>query len=286
MISVSDWNGVIRRIPNLIKWAGGKSSSLKSILQEVPEKFNNYYEPFFGGGALFWTLKFKKIINHAVISDVNKDLINLLLSVRDRPLELSLELDKYRNVSGAEAYYRIRRRFNKTGNREHVDIERAAMFLYLNRNGYNGLWRTNTTGDYNVPYGGYKSYYLANYADIQFYSSMLKDTVIMNASYEVPLRNAEEGDFVFLDPPYFRDKSSNFIQYNADFFREEDHLDLREITGDLASRGVKVMITNKYCEEVISMFETFRMVVFKNRKPINRIGNARAGFNEVVITNF
>ena len=84
MISVSDWNGVIRRIPNLIKWAGGKSSSLKSILQEVPEKFNHYYEPFFGGGALFWTLKFKKIINHAVISDVNKDLINLLLSVRDR----------------------------------------------------------------------------------------------------------------------------------------------------------------------------------------------------------
>lgn len=286
MISVSDWRGVNRRIPNLVKWAGGKTSSLKSILGEVPEIFNNYYEPFFGGGALFWTLKFEKMIRHAVISDVNKDLINLLLSVRDKPTELSLELDKYRNASDAKSYYSVRKRFNERGNKGYLDIKRAAMFLYLNRNGYNGLWRTNTAGEYNVPYGGYKRFYLANESDIQFYSSLLKDTIIMNASYGVPLRNAEEGDFVFLDPPYFRDKHSNFVQYNADLFREEDHLDLKRITDDLTSRGVKVMITNRYCEEVRSIFGSFKMVVFKNRKPINRIGTARTGFNEVVITNY
>lgn len=286
MISVSVRHGVNRRIPNLVKWAGGKTSALKNILKEVPEMFNTYYEPFFGGGALFWTLKFEKMIRHAVISDVNRDLINLLLAVRDRPLELSFEVDKYRNVSGAKSYYSIRKRFNETGNRGYLDIERAAMFLYLNRNGYNGLWRTNTAGEYNVPYGGYRRFYLANESDIQFYSSLLKDTIIMNASYEVPLSNAEKGDFVFLDPPYFRDKNSNFVQYTADLFREEDHLDLKKITDDLTSRGVKVMITNRYCEEVRSIFGSFKMVVFKNRKPINRIGTARTGFNEVVITNY
>ena len=286
MISVSGWDGVQRRIPNLVKWAGGKSGSLNNLLPEIPEKIRNYYEPFFGGGALFWELKFRKKVRHAVISDVNQDLINLLLAVRDRPNELSLELDKYRNLAGDKAYYRIRKRFNETRDRGFVDAERAAMFLYLNRNGYNGLWRTNMVGEYNVPYGGYKKYYLADEADIQFYSSMLRDTVITHTSYEVALRTAEEGDFVFLDPPYFRERTSNFVQYNRDMFREENHRDLKKITDDLTSRGVKVMITDRYCEEIRSIFASFRMAVFKNRKPINRIGNARAGFNEVLITNF
>lgn len=286
MISISDQHGLNMRIPNLVKWAGGKTSSLKSIVKAVPKMFNNYYEPFFGGGALFWALKVENKIKHAVISDVNKDLVNLLLAVRDRPNELSYELDKYRDASGADAYYKIRKRFNETRTKELLDTERAAMFLYLNRNGYNGLWRTNAAGEYNVPYGGYKRFYLANDNDIRFYASLLKDTTIMNATYEMPLRNAKKGDFVFLDPPYFRDKDSNFVQYNAHMFREEDHRNLKKITEDLTSREVKVMITNRYCAEVSSIFGSFRMAVFKNRKPINRIGTARSGFNEVVITNF
>ena len=286
MTFVYEWHGKNRRIPNLVKWAGGKSSSMKNLLQEIPTNFNNYYEPFFGGGSLFWTLKNKKKISHAIISDVNGDLINLLLAVKDKPMELSAELEKYRSAAGAEEYYRIRKKFNGCGSTNCIDTERAAMFLYLNRNGYNGLWRTNKTGKYNVPYGGYKRFYLANNEDLELYSTLLKDTTIMNASYPVTLENAENGDFVFLDPPYFREKNSNFVQYNATSFTERDHLNLKNTVEELTNRGVKVMVTNRYCDEIKAIFSSFKMTTFRNRKQINRIGSARMGFNEVMITNF
>ena len=286
MISILDEEGINRKVHNLVKWAGGKGSLMKEIIEKVPKEFNNYYEPFFGGGALFWTLKYMNRITHAVISDLNADLINLLLAVRDNPLELSVDVDKYRDASGAEAYYGIRKAFNESRNGKGINTKRAAMFLYLNRNGYNGLWRTNMIGDYNVPYGGYKKYYLANDEDILFYSSLLRNVTILNSSYVNTVNGANDGDFVYFDPPYFRRNSSNFVQYNANFFREEDHLNLNNIVENLTSRGVRVMITNRHCKEVKSIFRSFRMTVLKNRKPINSIGTARDGFNEVIITNF
>jgi len=162
MISYQSENGDVR-IRNLIKWAGGKNNLVEKLTNYVPPGFGTYYEPFFGGGSLYWNLKLLGRIEVAVISDINPELVNLLQVIQSRPDDLIVEISNFKCLSGVENFYRIRREFNSYIGRKNRSVEMAAMFIYLNRNGYNGLWRTNKKGEYNVPYGFYHSLTLSTF---------------------------------------------------------------------------------------------------------------------------
>ena len=285
MISFLKENGLVR-IPNLIKWAGGKNNLVKILMNYVPKEFETYYEPFFGGGSLYWNLKLIGRIENAVISDINSDLVNLLQVVQSRPDELATEISNFRGLGGAENFYRIRDEFNSHTNKRGKSIEKAAMFIYLNRNGYNGLWRTNKKGKYNVPYGYYKSFHLPSFSEILFFSHLLENTVIRCCSYIESIKFCNRDDLVYLDPPYLKAKFSNFTQYSKESFNLEDQWKLANLFGWLTEKGVKIMTTNRQSVEIHSLYHGYAFFTFNNIWSINRNGSDRKGKKEILITNF
>lgn len=145
--------GVQRRIPNLVKWVGGKTSLYRVLRENIPSKFETYFEPFFGGGTMFWNLKNEGKMRRAVISNIDPSLINLLTVVKERPHDLAAEVQNFQDLGGRENYYRIRSEFNSKLRKNNNSVRKAAMFIYLNRNCFNSLWRTNSKGEFNVHHG-------------------------------------------------------------------------------------------------------------------------------------
>ena len=198
MISISEGN-TTRRIQNLVKWAGGKGYVVENLMNYVPTDICTYHEPFFGGGSLFWNLKQSGAIDGAIISDVNPQLINLLNVVKSKPIDLAEELTSYVGIGSEDQYYEIRKRFNLKRKRKNLDVENAAMFLYLNRNCYNGLWRINRKGEFNVPFGFYNKYYLPSLDNLKTYSELLQNTTIHLDDFTVSMKLCKESDFVYLE---------------------------------------------------------------------------------------
>ena len=157
------------RVANLVKWAGGKNMLAGILMKLAPGEFGTYYEPFFGGGSLYWNLKSRDLLEDAVISDLNPDLVNLLQVIKERPDEFVSEIELYRTAYGQKRYYQIRDSFNRLKDKKNKEVERASMFLYLNRNCFNGLWRTNLKGRFNVPYGYYETFHLLSEREIYAY---------------------------------------------------------------------------------------------------------------------
>ena len=286
MISVSGRDGVRRRIPNLVKWAGGKNNLVETLMSYVPQEFATYYEPFFGGGSLYWNLKLRGRIEDAVISDINPDLINLLQVVQLKPDDLILEISNFKHLSGVENFYRIRSEFNSYVGRKNRSVELAAMFIYLNRNGYNGLWRTNKKGEYNVPYGFYDSFHLPLHSEILLFSELLEHTTIRCCDYIESIKYCNTGDLVYFDPPYIKEKTSNFTQYAKEEFNFEDHRKLAKRFRYLTDLGILTMTTNRKSDEVQSLYQGYPFVIFENRWSINRNSSDRNGKKELLITNF
>ncbi|MGP6294296.1 DNA adenine methylase [Caldiplasma sukawensis] len=274
------------RIPNLLKWAGGKTGLINQIMDSIPKDFLTYYEPFVGGGALFWNLKAMGKIRDAVISDVNPSLINFLRIVKEKPYDLDEELDNFRNLNGNIAYLEVRRKFNRECKKIINDVENAAMFVYLNKTCFNGLWRTNSRGEFNVPYGGYSVYHLPNEGEIIYYSLLLENTKILLSDYKEVISFVKAGDFVYLDPPYARNKKSNFIQYNQFPFTENNLDELEKAVSKLTSRGVKVILSNSLSENVLRKFSGYSKIIVNSHYSINSNGNGRGNKKEILIRNF
>lgn len=279
-------NDKVTRVPNLVKWVGGKNSLYKVLRENIPSEFDTYYEPFFGGGTLFWNLKNEGKISRAVISDVDPSIVNLLRVVGTKPYELALELDNYRNLGDSENYYRIRANFNQSLKENAEPVSQAAMFLYLNRNCFNGLWRTNKMGEFNVPYGKYKKYHSPSLGEILHYSSLLENTEILRANYKFIIGRVKGGDFVYLDPPYVRTKNSQFIQYNHNTFSDCELDELERAIISLSEKGVSVMFTNRYCDAVLERFYGFKRKLMINSWPVNRDGGKRKGHMEILLKNY
>jgi DNA adenine methylase len=261
---------VVRSVP-LLKWPGGKRSLLSKILPLIPSSFNRYFEPFFGGGAVFFALQPRK----AYISDNNAELIQAYSQVRDQPESVIRELRKLRNSE--KNYYKIRSEAPKRA------AARAARLIYLATLAFNGIYRVNLKGVFNVPYG-YKTHLEpCDPARIRESSAALRKAIIRAQDFEEALRHAQSGDLIYLDPPYTVMHGNNgFIKYNAKIFSWEDQIRLAQIARDLAEKGCTVIVSNADHSSIRNLYPNFSVAKFERGSIIAASSKHRARITECV----
>lgn len=271
----------------IVKWVGGKRQLLPEIKKYSPKKFNTYFEPFVGGGAVLFELQPK----NAIVNDINKELINLYSVIQNNVEELIDKLsdtDTYSNTS--ECYYRIReldrepQKYNKL-----TGIERAARVLYLNKTCYNGLYRVNSVGEFNSPFGSYKNPNIVNEVTLKAVNKYFNEANIkfLNSDFEKTVKNAKKGDFVYFDPPYAPiSKTSNFTGYNESGFGENEQIRLKKLCDTLNKKGVKFLLSNSDCEFIRELYKDYNIVTIKAKRAINSNGNNRGNVSEVLIRNY
>jgi DNA adenine methylase len=265
----------------LLKWAGGKRNLLKNIVSLLPDDYNErrYHEPFLGGGAVFFHIEPRR----GSINDINSRLMNFYKVVRDRPLDLIKEASKYRYEE--KEYYTLRDRFNSTGLSE---LEDAALLLYLNKTAYNGLYRVNSKGEFNVPFGRYENPTIVPKRRIICISKFLKGIEIRAEDFDYVLDIAEEKDMCYLDPPYYpTSRTANFTDYSANKFGLSDQKRLRDLCLELDKRGVFLIITNSDTYEVRQLYEgfDFKIHTLRTKRMISRKVTSRNLGYDLIITN-
>ena len=259
----------------ILKWAGGKTQMLGYLLPKVPASYGRYIEPFFGGGAMFFALQ----PENAVISDSNPELINMYREVADHVENVIRCLDRYENTS--EMFYAVR-------NQEWTalpKVEAAARTIFLNRTCFNGLYRVNKQGQFNVPYGKYKNPKICDEDGLRAASTALKKADILCGDYLLVLEHyAQAGDFVFLDPPYLPiSEYADFKRYTKEQFYEEDHVELAKMIMTLHKRGCHVILTNSNHPLVHELYAPFNIDVIQTKRHISCNGNTRKG-EDVIVT--
>lgn len=266
----------------IIKWVGGKRQLIAEIKSFMPKNYNRYIEPFVGGGALFFELK----PQNAIINDYNEDLINLYTVVRDNPEELINDVCKHKNESGY--YYKIRaldrdeKAFNKL-----TSIEKASRFIYLNKTGFNGLYRVNAKGQYNVPFGKYKnpSYYVSD--NISACSALLNNTEITSGDFESIKERVNKGDLVYFDPPYVPlNKTSSFTAYTDKGFDEDMQIRLKELCDYITDIGAYFMLSNSHTDYILELYQGYNIHTVEAKRSINSKGTGRGKVKEVIVTNY
>ncbi|RME12651.1 MAG: Dam family site-specific DNA-(adenine-N6)-methyltransferase [Ardenticatenia bacterium] len=266
-----------------LKWAGGKRQLLPVLLQSIPEQFEAYHEPFLGGGALFFALMRKNKIKKAFLSDINCELIETYQAIRDIPNEVLALLRNY--PYSKEFFYALRSR-----DRNSLSLaERAARMIYLNKTCYNGLYRVNKKGQFNVPFGRYKNPKYYDPENILAVSQSLQGVWLECASFEIVLQNASPGDFVYFDPPYIpKSPTSSFTSYTSTQFSLREHEQLRDVCLELNQRNVKVLLSNSYTEYIFDLFENtdFEIYVTYSNRFINSKPTKRGKIPEVLIANY
>lgn len=266
-----------------IKWAGGKTQLADELNNRLPFGFVNYHEPFLGGGAFFFKMYRESRFNHARISDLNLELIDVYCAIRDELESVISELSQYPHDE--KFYYQLREQ-----NPFEMSLPaRAARMIYLNKTGYNGLYRVNRSGGFNVPFGRYKNPKYLDKDNLQAVSSALQKVDIHNASFETVLEYAKEGDLVYFDPPYVPvSQTANFTSYQASGFSINDQRRLRDICVELTKRNIYIVLSNSATEIVRDLFSsyTFEISEVLANRAINCNGNRRGKMTELIITNY
>jgi DNA adenine methylase len=285
----------------ILKWAGGKRQLLDELYSRFPAEFNHYHEPMFGGGALFFDLE----PEDGTINDTNPRLVNFYEQVRDRPNELINHLTSFdgpesdprqerefseTNRKGKEIknyYYQQRELFNRRPNDEGFDeLEEAALLLYLNRTCYNGLYRENQSGEFNVPIGRYANPDWVRQNEIRAASSVLDDTEIFNRDFEYVAEYAEPGDLVYFDPPYEpMSPTAYFTDYSAEGFGKEDQERLLELAQRLDETGVQVILSNSGVMYEMYDEAGFYVETEGATRAINSDADNRDEVDEIIATN-
>lgn len=261
-----------------LKWAGGKSKLIQQYIPYLPQDFKNYYEPFLGGGAVFFHLK----ATPAFLTDINSDLINAYCCVRDKVDEL-IDILNYHQQQHSRNYYYWMREFIPL-----TEIERAARLIYLNKTCFNGLYRENSKGKFNVPIGKYKNPQICNQELLHSVSSVLQSAKIEVNPFEKIINFAKNSnDFVYFDPPYHPiSLTSNFTSYSRHSFKEVDQIRLRDVCLELARRGVKVMQSNSDCPFIRELYKDFNIYPVLAPRAINSNAKKRGRVTELVITSY
>lgn len=245
-----------------LRWAGGKTRLLQHLLPYFPDRFGSFFEPFLGGGAVFFAIG-DRPGGQLTLSDLNEELINAWLVIRDRPLELLNGLEAYAGKNDEASYYAVRDGLAPTDL-----LGRAARFAYLNQTAWNGLWRVNRWGRFNVPWGarqfrGYQE------PELLAVSAALQDVVIELADFREVLRRPITGDFVYLDPPYLPvSDTSKFSGYTEKRFRAADLAELAELCKSLTDRGVTWVMSNRDTSLVRELFASARIVRMTTRRAV------------------
>jgi DNA adenine methylase len=268
-----------------LKWAGGKGQLLNEFVKLFPDNFNNYIEPFVGGGAVFFYLYSNgKLTNKkSVLIDSNKDLITAYKSIKDknklRFIIKALSNGKYLN--NKDNFYKVREQEPKN------DVDKTARLIYLNKTCFNGLYRVNSNGKFNVPFGRYKNPLICDSENLKAVNSALANAKLINGDFTIVLEFADKGDFVYFDPPYHPvSKTASFTGYTKDSFGEEDQERLAEVYRKLDRRGCKLMLSNSDVKFIRDLYKGYRIEVVKARRMINCKASKRGDVNELVILNY
>jgi DNA adenine methylase len=264
----------------VIKWVGGKTKLLNQLLARMPVRYGRYYEPFAGGAALFFRLAPKR----AVLADSNADLIALYTAIADDASAVIRKLQAHRDAHSEQHYYAMRERWNQ----HHASwppSERAAAFIYLNKTCFNGLWRVNRAGDFNVPIGRYTDPPICVPEALRAASSVLARAELRCGDYQAAVEDAKPGDFLYFDPPYDPLKTtSSFTSYTAGDFDHEDQRSLSRLARALVDRGCHVMLSNNDTPFIRSLYKGFRIDRVKCPRAINSNAAKRGDVDELVIT--
>jgi DNA adenine methylase len=245
-----------------LRWAGGKTRLLRRLLPHFPERFANYYEPFLGGGAVFFAIGDRAAKRHT-LTDLNEELINTWLIARERPLELLDALRAYDGRNDEVAYYEVR-----NGPPVSDALSRAARFVYLNQTAWNGLWRVNQWGRFNVPWGA-RPFRGIDEAELLSVSAALRDAAIELADFRDVLARPQAGDFVYLDPPYLPvSDTSKFAGYTEKRFRAADLAELAALCEAMTARGVNWVLSNRDTDLVRDLFSHAKIIRITTRRSV------------------
>lgn len=266
-----------------LKWAGGKTQLADALLERKPAYFDTYHEPFVGSGAIFFRLYREYQIRHAILSDLNAELIDTYLALRDHVAEVINILSEFPHSEGF--YYEIR---GKDPWKLTLP-ERAARMIYLNKTGYNGLYRVNQQGQFNVPFGRYKSPKYLDRDNLLAVSQALQKVEILCTSFDTIVDRTEPGDWVYFDPPYVPvSQTANFTSYHAHGFSLRDQERLRDICIQLSQNNIYIMVSNSDTATVRSLYKSpyFAVDEVLANRAINCNGARRGKITELVITNY
>ena len=274
-----------RLVLPFLKWVGGKRQLMPEIRKMLPRGVANrpYYEPFIGGGALFFDLQPKR----AIINDYNEELINVYTVIRDNPNELIEDLRKHENT--AEYFYEIRSVDRQPLFAHLSKIQRASRIIYLNKTCYNGLYRVNNAGEFNSPFGKYKNPNIVNEPVIKAVSKYLNSPQIQisNGDYELILRDIPINSFVYLDPPYHPiSESSNFTGYVQGGWNDGDQLRLRDVCNRLNDNGIKFLLSNSASGFIRDIYSGYNIHVVQANRAVNSNSSKRGQVDEFLICNY
>lgn len=269
-------NSRTKKAVSFVKWVGSKKGVLPELLARAPRDFRRYFEPMVGSGVLYFSMKPKE----AVLSDANPELMLTYRVIRDSVEELILALGHHRNTR--EDFYRVRA-LSQAG----LDpVQVAARFIYLNKTCFNGLYRVNKDGRFNVPYGRDER---ANYQDVETLrklSAQLQGATLRCGDFAEACAEAAEGDLVYLDPPYLPRSSQRLIRYRSQNFGELDHRRLAGLVRELDQRGCLVMVSNSNLPLIHKLYSGYRIEVLRLRRSVNARASERRGWDELLIRNF
>lgn len=268
-----------------LKWVGGKRQLISEISENLPADLGKlkYFEPFIGGGAVFFHLQ----PNHAVINDFNKELINVYNVVKNNVTDLIESLKKHENTP--EYFYNIRAQDRSPEIEDLSPIERASRIIYLNKTCFNGLYRVNSSGEFNVPFGYYKNPNIVNESTLKAVSSFLnqKKITILNGDYTIISERLTKKSFVYLDPPYHPlSETSNFTGYIQGGWDSKDQIKLREFCDDLDSQGIRFLLSNSAADLIKQQYHKYNILTVKANRFINSNASARGEIDELLIKNY
>lgn len=277
----------VKKARPFLKWVGGKGQLLEQFQELFPEKYNSYFEPFIGGGAVFFSINPKK----AIINDINTTLVQTYIYIKDDVEKVIKELKKLEKEflskeqeERKEFYYKIREKYNSL---PKDDFKRSLYFLFFNKTAFNGVYRENSKGGFNVPMGSYKNPKIVDEDNLRAVSESLKHTSITNASFADVVKKAKAGDFVYFDPPYHPvSTTSSFTSYSKDDFTKEDQIKLRDLFVELDKKGVYVMLSNSYTPFIKEIYSAYKQIPVNASRMINSKADKRGKISEIVIVNY
>ncbi|MBX7138604.1 MAG: DNA adenine methylase [Oligoflexia bacterium] len=264
-----------------LKWAGGKGRLIPELSRRIPSNFERYFEPFAGSAALFFHLQ----PHHTFLSDLNPELIATFAAVRDKVGEVIKLLKSYPYESAF--YYKMRASDREPGFAHWSPVRRAARLIYLNKSCYNGLYRVNSHGHFNTPFGRYENPTICDADNLRACSQALQSTEIHCETFQQVLAHAGAGDFVYLDPPYMPlSSTSSFTSYYRDSFGKDMQVQLRDACVELDRKNVKFMLSNSSAPEIFELYAAFKIETVEASRAINSVAAKRGKINEVIVRNY
>lgn len=268
----------------ILKWAGGKRSIAASIIGKLPNSFHAYIEPFLGGGSIFFSICESLGSHRAILADINEDLMCLYEAIKEKPGDLVREIHGIQYKNSREDFYMARAEYNSL---PACSIRRSALLVYLNRHCYNGLYRVNRNGMYNVPFGRYANPSMPGEDSIRAASRCLSGARLIRSDFFHVISLAGSGDLIYADPPYTPvSKSSNFTSYSKGGFGWEDQIRLKKAL-ELADRnGAYFILSNSWVREILDLYSSYSITRVEVNRNINSVPDSRGKIPEAIIRNF